>query len=129
MNNTENLHEAEAIGFLRLGPELVRKIKEKEEGMDEMIPFAENAGKQAVEKLPSIVPNIRLHPGTLIRVNAWVYPNGVEVRSQVSCTCVASLESEALMAVITALITLFEKYRDADPSAAIADLRLVKPAR
>ena len=121
--------EAEATGFIHLKPEIIRMIKENEGGKGEVIELAEKAGVQAVKSARDLIPNIRSSEQTHVEVKAWIYPNGIEVKSQLRSPEPASLESESLMAVITALVTLFELCREIDSAIIISDIKLVRIIR
>jgi cyclic pyranopterin phosphate synthase len=126
MNATVVPREAEATGFIHLKPSVVEMIKENQTGKGEVISLAENAGIQAVKSVTSLIPCIRSSESTHVEVKAWIYPNGIEVKSMITSQVPASIESEALMAVITALITLFELCRTMDPSMIISDIKLLR---
>jgi cyclic pyranopterin phosphate synthase len=121
--------EAEATGFIHLKPEIIRMIKENEGGKGEVIELAEKAGIQAVKSARDLIPHIRSSEQTHVEVKAWIYPNGIEVKSLLSSPEPASLESESLMAVITALVTLFELCREIDSAIIISDIKLVRILR
>lgn len=121
--------EAEATGFIHLKPEIIRMIKENEGGKGEVIELAEKAGIQAVKSARDLIPHIRSSEQTHVEVKAWIYPNGIEVKSLLSSPEPASLESESLMAVITALVTLFELCREIDSAIIISDIKLVRIMR
>ena len=129
MNAPRIPKEAEATGFIHLKTDVVRMIKENEGGRAEVIGLAEKAGVQAVKSAQDLIPHIRSSEQTLVEVKVWIYPNGIEVRSLLSSPEPASLESEALLAVITALVTIFELCRDLDSAMMISDIKLVRVIR
>ena len=129
MDAPGNPKEAEATGFIHLKPEIIRMIKENEGGKGELIELAEKAGIQAVKSARDLIPHIRSSEQTHVEVKAWIYPNGIEVKSLLSSPEPASLESESLMAVITALVTLFELCREIDSAIIISDIKLVRIMR
>jgi cyclic pyranopterin monophosphate synthase len=129
MNTTGIPKEAEATGFIHLKPEVIRMIKENEMGKGEVIGQAEKAGVQAVKTVSDLIPHIQSSELTSVDIKAWIYPNGIEVRSLVRSPVPASIESEALMSVITALVTLFELCHSIDSSMVISDIKLIRSIR
>jgi len=121
--------EAEATGFIHMKPDTIRMIKENEGGKGEVISLAEKAGAQAVRSAGEIIPHIRSSEHILADVKAWVYPNGVEIKSLLRSREPASIESEALMSVTSALVTLFELCRDKDTTMMISDIKLTRIIR
>ena len=126
MNTTGIPKEAEATGFIHLKPYVIQMIKENEAGKGEIINLAENAGIQAVKTAGVLIPRIQSSEFTTVFVKARIYPNGIEVKSLIKSPEPASIESEALMAVFTALITVFEFCRTMDPSMVISDIKLLR---
>jgi len=129
MNPTGEPKVAEATGFIHMKPEAVRMIKENESGLGEVIVLAERAGIQAVKEVSRLIPHIRSSESTHVAIKSWIYPNGIEVKSMVRSNEPASLESEALMAVITSLVTIFELCRSVDNSMVISDTKLTRVFR
>jgi cyclic pyranopterin phosphate synthase len=117
---------AEASGFIHLKPETIRMIKENEMERGEVISTAEISGIQAVKNTSNLIPLVHHVSLTRIDVKAYIYPNGIEVKSLIQSVCQQSLETEALTAVTVALLTLFEICKNADSSAAITDIRLLR---
>jgi len=121
-----DLKEAEASGFINLKPETVRMIKENELEKGEVITIAELAGIQAAKNTSNLIPLVHQISLTRIDVKAYVYPNGIEVKSSIKSVCQAGLETEALTAVCVALLTLFEICKSADSSPVISDIKLTR---
>jgi cyclic pyranopterin phosphate synthase len=118
------MKEAEASGFLHLKPETVHLIRENELEKGEVITMAEIAGMQAAKRTAELIPLVHQTILTRIDVKAYVFPNGIEVKSLVKADSPSSLEAEALVAVGTALMTLYEMCKTADPSMTISDIRI-----
>jgi cyclic pyranopterin phosphate synthase len=118
--------EAEASGFIHLRPDTVKMIKENEGNQDSLISRAETAGIKAAGNTGSFIPLVRPITLTGVEVRAYVYPNGVEIKSIVRSAGQMGLETEALAAVSIALLTLFESCKSTDSSAAIAEIRIIR---
>jgi cyclic pyranopterin monophosphate synthase len=125
-NKPADIKEAEASGFIHLKPETIRMIKENELEKGEVIAVAEIAGIQAAKNASNLVPLVHQVPLTRVDVKAYIYPNGIEVKSLIRSVCQQGLETEALTAVSVALLTLFEICKGADASLAISDIRLTR---
>jgi|WetSurMetagenome_2_1015567.scaffolds.fasta_scaffold246324_3 cyclic pyranopterin monophosphate synthase len=126
MNTKDIPKEAEATGFIHLKPHVIEMIKENREEKGNITILAEKAGIQAVKSAGTLIPHIQSSESTVVQVRARIYPNGIEIKSQVTSPEPASIESEALMAVITALVTVFELSRTMDHSMVISDIKLLR---
>ena len=122
----ESLKEAGASGFIHLKPETIRLIKENELEKGEVITMAEIAGMQAAKNTSSLVPLVHHVSLTGVDVKAYVYPNGIEVKSIIKSVSHTGLETEALTAVTIALLTLFEICKNVDGTSVISDIKLTR---
>jgi cyclic pyranopterin phosphate synthase len=119
------IKEAEASGFIHLKPETIKLIKENEMEKGEVITIAEISGIQAAKSTCHLVPLVHDVPLTRIDVKAYIYPNGIEVKSLVKSVCQSGIEIEALTAVSVALLTIYEICKNADSSMIISDIKLL----
>jgi cyclic pyranopterin phosphate synthase len=124
MKEQEIIMEAEASGFIHLGPDTVKRIKEDEGKQDSLISRAETAGIQAAKNIGTFIPAIQPVLLSGVDVKAYIYPNGVEVKCCVRSIGQVGLETGALAAVSIALLTMFENCRNTDITAAIADIKV-----
>jgi cyclic pyranopterin phosphate synthase len=92
----------------------------------EVISIAEISGIQAAKKASDLIPLINPVDLTGIDVKAYVYQNGIEVKSHVRSECRSSLEIEALSAVSVALLTLYEMCKSVDHTMTISDIKISK---
>lgn len=122
----ESIKEAEASGFIHLKPDTIRLIKENELEKGEMITIAEIAGMQAAKNTSSLIPLVHQVSLTGVDVKAYVYPNGIEVKSVIRSKSHTGLETEALTAVTVALLTLFEVCKNVDGTPVISDIKLTR---
>ncbi|MBN1789169.1 MAG: hypothetical protein JW830_01645 [Bacteroidales bacterium] len=120
------LKEAEASGFIHLKPETIRMIKENELEKGEVITMAEMAGMQAAKNTSNIVPLVPQVALSGVEVKAYVFPNGIEVKSVIRSVGHTGLETEALSAVSIALLTLFEICKNVDGAPVISDIKLTR---
>jgi len=120
------LKEAEASGFIHLKAETIRMIKENELEKGEVITMAEMAGTQAAKNTSNIVPLVHQVSLSGVEVKAYVFPNGIEVKSVIRSVSHTGLETEALSAVSIALLTLFEICKNVDGAPVISDIKLTR---
>jgi len=119
------IKEAQASGFVHLKPETVRLIKENELQKGEIIALAEISGIQAASSTCHLIPLVHNVPLTHVDVKAYVFPNGIEVKSIVKSVCQSGIEIEALTAVSVALFAIYEICKNADSSMVISDIKLL----
>jgi cyclic pyranopterin phosphate synthase len=122
------MHEAEATGFIHLKPDAVQQIKENELEKGDVLTYAETCGVEAAKRTREFVPLVNDINLTKIEVKAYVYPNGIEVKSFINSVGQSGMEIEALTAVSISLLTLYEICKTADPSLFISDLKILRRA-
>jgi cyclic pyranopterin phosphate synthase len=117
--------EAHASGFIHMKPETIDLIKENEMQQGEVITLAETSGMRAAGMTSQVIPLIHNIPLTRVDVKAYIYPNGIEVKSSVKSICRTGLELEALHAVTAALLTIYEICKSADSSMTVSEVKLL----
>lgn len=120
------LREAEATGFIHMKSETVRLIKDNETEKGEIITIAEVAGMQAAKSTCQLIPLLHHSSPQYIEVKAYVFPNGIEVKSHIKAEGRSGMEMESLTAVSAALLTLYEFCKNEDSSLVISDIKLSK---
>ena len=120
------LYEAEATGFILLRPDAIHQIKENELENGDILKYAEARGVIAAKRTEKLIPLVNDRRFTKIEVKAYVYPNGVEIKSFVSSIGRSGVEVESLAAVSISLITLYEICKTADSSLFISDLKILR---
>jgi cyclic pyranopterin phosphate synthase len=119
--------EAEAIGFIHMKPETVRIIKESGPGgKADIISEAEYSGKKAAKNTAMLVPSLPNTDLSSVDVKAYIFPNGIEVKSLITTDDRCGVEVEALTAVCAALLTLFEKFKTVDQSLVVSDIKILR---
>jgi cyclic pyranopterin monophosphate synthase len=121
--------EAEATGFIHLKPETISLIKENEMEKGEVITLAEISGIQAAKMTSQLVPLVHHVALSQIETKAYLYPNGIEVKSTVKADGKSALEIEALTAVSVALLVLYEMCKSTDSSLVISDIKITRKTR
>ncbi len=128
--------EAIAEGFLELAPATVEAIRSKQMPKGDVIEVARVAGLMAAKRTPDMLP--LCHPIPLTGAEVHVIPeqDGVRARAVVSATWKTGVEMEALCAVTTALLCVWdmtkslEKDEDGQyPATRLKDVRVVKKVK
>ncbi|MCJ7819799.1 MAG: cyclic pyranopterin monophosphate synthase MoaC [Bacteroidales bacterium] len=117
---------ATAAGRINLLPETVRLIKDNMLKKGDVLTVAELAGIQAAKKCSELIPlchNITLDQ---VRVTLSTDEQGVMAVSTVHCTGRTGVEMEALTAVSTALLTVYDMCKAVDKTMIISDITLLK---
>jgi cyclic pyranopterin phosphate synthase len=117
---------ATAAGRINLLPETVRLIRDNMLKKGDVLTVAELAGIQAAKKCSELIPlchNITLDQ---VRVTLSTDEQGVMAVSTVHCTGRTGVEMEALTAVSTALLTVYDMCKAVDKTMIISDITLLK---
>ena len=130
MVDVGNKHEvkriARAKGFIHLQAETVNLIRDNEIKKGDVLSVSEIAGIQAAKKTGELIPLCHLIPLTHLSVQASLKDQGVEIESEVSCTGRTGVEMEALTAVSTALLTVYDMCKAVDETMKIGDIQLIE---
>ena len=117
---------ATARGRITLRPETLALIGENKIKKGNVLLTAELAGVQSAKKTSDLIP--LCHPLLLskIEVQAVAEEEGVAVESTVICTGQTGVEMEALTAVSTALLTIYDMCKAVDKTMIIGGIVLVE---
>lgn len=102
------LRVAEARGRIRLKPETVRRIREGTVDKGDVVAAAQIAGVLAAKKTPELIPLCHPIPITSVDVDVEAGDSFVEVRATVRSVGKTGVEMEALTAVSTALLVIWD---------------------
>jgi len=121
----EQMRIAKACGKILLQKKTLKLIKENEIKKGDVLTLAEVAGIQAAKQTPQLIP--LCHPLLLTKVDmrCSIEKDGVKAESMVKCTGQTGVEMEALTAVSTALLTVYDMCKAVDKEMIISDIRLV----
>jgi cyclic pyranopterin phosphate synthase len=117
---------ATASGFIKLKSETLALISDNKIKKGNVLLTAELAGVQSAKQTSNLIP--LCHPLLLskIDVTAVAEEEGVAVESTVICTGQTGVEMEALTAVSTALLTIYDMCKAVDKTMLIGGIVLVK---
>jgi cyclic pyranopterin phosphate synthase len=133
----EILREATAAGTIKLKPETVSLIREGKIAKGDPLYTAKIAGILAAKKTSELVPLCHPLPLTSVEVEAKVAgKTTVEVSATVKARAQTGVEMEALTAVSTALLTLWDMVKQYEkdaagqyPTTAIENIHVVKKVK
>ena len=120
------IREAHAKGFIKLSAETVGLISENQMKKGDVLTVAEIAGIQAAKRTPELIPLCHTLMLTKVDVKATLTSEGVEVNSYVKCIGQTGVEMEALTAISTALLTVYDMCKAVDKNMTITDITLIE---
>lgn len=124
----ETLREAVASGKVYMKRETLQRIKDGDIKKGDVLSVAQVAGIMASKKTSDIIP--MCHPimisGCDISFNLNFDENRVEITATVKTTGQTGVEMEALMAVSTAGLTIYDMCKAIDREMIVSDIMLIK---
>ncbi len=116
---------ARARGFVQMSEATLKRIRQR--GLPKGNPFevARVAGIQAAKRTPDLIPLCHQLLLDHVDVQIEISDGGFEIRSSVTCRQATGVEMEALTAVATAALTLYDMCKAIDSGIVIRDVRLV----
>ncbi len=120
-----SVREAKATGKITLSQDTLALIKEDKIKKGSVISVSKIAGIMAAKKCSDLIP--LCHPLSLnvADVDIIQEKNGLRVNSFVSCYGKTGVEMEALTAVSTALLTIYDMCKAVDKQMVINEITLV----
>ena len=117
---------AVAEGLVRMSPDLVEKFFEGELPKGDAVAVARVAGIMGAKKTSDLIP--LCHPISLASVDVSLEPagHGVAIVATVSTTSRTGVEMEALTAVSTAALTVYDMVKGLERGVTIETVRLLK---
>lgn len=128
-NKKIQIREARAKGFIELSDETVKLISDNQMKKGDVLTVAEIAGIQASKKTAELIPLCHTLMLTKADVKATLTSNGVEINSYVKCIGQTGVEMEALTAVSTALLTVYDMCKAVDKNMIISNIALIEKTK
>jgi cyclic pyranopterin phosphate synthase len=116
---------AEATGLIRLDPETSRLIRSDGISKGNVLLTAQISGIQAAKRTPELIPLCHHLELKKIDVDTEMVPEGIRVNSRVICIGQTGAEMEALEAVSTALLTIYDMCKAVDKNMSLEGIRLI----
>jgi cyclic pyranopterin phosphate synthase len=124
----ETHRTAVAEGFIRMAPDTLRALEEGRTPKGDPLLVAQLAGIQAAKRTADLIP--LCHPLPLTSVDVDLAPDpelpGVRAVSRARVTGRTGVEMEALTAVSTALLTVYDMVKAMDRGMRIEGIRLLE---
>lgn len=124
-----SLREAKARGFIRLQAETLTLIRENRMKKGSVLTTASIAGIQAAKRCSSLIPLCHNIPLSRADVTFQWQQDGLEAFAEVRCIGPTGVEMEALTAVTTALLTVYDMCKNVDKQMEITGIRLLKKTK
>ena len=120
------LRTAKAKGFISLGKETIRLIKENQMKKGDVLTIAEIAGIQGAKRTSELVPLCHPLQLTKVDVKATIEENGIRINCLARCIGQTGVEMEALNGVSIGLLTIYDMCKAVDKEMKIGDIELVE---
>ena len=128
--------EAYAVGEIRLKPTTMKRLRAKTIEKGDAIAAAEVAAIMAAKNTPNTLPFCHSIPLTTIRTSHSYRSNSLKVESYVKGLAKTGVEMEALAAVSTYLLTVWDMVKQYEkdsngqyPTTAIMNMRVTKKVK
>ncbi len=124
----ETPREAVAEGMVRMAPELVERFFAGDLPKGDAAATARVAGIMGAKRTPELIP--LCHPVILsgVEVSLEAAGHGVRITATVSTTGRTGVEMEALTAVATAALTIYDMVKGVERGVTIESIRLLRKA-
>ena len=118
---------AVAEGFIRMTPRTLALITEGRAKKGDVLSVARLAGIMGAKKTSDLIPLCHPLPITKVALELTTDPDrpGIRVEATVKTSGQTGVEMEALTAVATACLTVYDMVKAAEKSMVIEDIRLV----
>ena len=121
----DNLRTAKAVGRIRLSPETVKKIVNGEIPKGDVLAASQIAGLIGAKKTAELMPFCHPIPIDHIEVKTRVGEDFIEVEAEVRGIWRTGYEVEAMNAVMTALLNVFDMCKAFDKNMVIEGVRVI----
>jgi len=117
--------EATADGFIAIGPEALARIVERTAKKGDVLAVAQLAGIGGAKQAGTLIPLCHPIPLSGVSVELAVRKGGVYCTATAKADWRTGVEMEALTAVSTALLTVYDMLKAVDRSMTIGPISLV----
>lgn len=122
----ETARSATAEGFVRVSPELERRIRENTVAKGSVLEVARLAGIMAAKRTDGLIPLCHTLPLDAVEVTAEVQAGRVRVVATARTTARTGVEMEALTAVAVACLTVIDMGKAVDKGMVIEGVRVLE---
>jgi len=117
---------AEAAGRITMAHDTVERIVGGDLPKGNVLETARIAGIMAAKRTADLIPLCHPISVTGVEITFEIVPDGITVRGIVKVDERTGVEMEALTAVATSLLTIYDMCKAVDKSMVIGDIRLIK---
>lgn len=117
---------AVAEGFIRLSPQSLQSIAMGNNKKGDVLSIAQLAGICGTKRTADLIPLCHPIPIDAVSVDLQMIEGGVYIRSTVGTVWKTGVEMEALTAVTTAALTIYDMLKAIDKEMVIERIRLVE---
>jgi cyclic pyranopterin monophosphate synthase len=117
---------ARAEGAIRLSETALALVRENRIKKGDVLTVAQIAGIQAAKRTAELIPLCHTLILDLVEVELSLIDAGVRATSKVRCVGRTGAEMEALTAVSTALLTVYDMCKAVDKEMRIGEIRLIE---
>ena len=125
-NKPQQYRVAKAEGKIYLSSETITLIKENKMKKGDVLTIAEIAGIQGGKKTSELIPLCHPLQITKLDVTTELKEDHVHVTSFAKCVGQTGIEMEALTAVSTALLTIYDMCKAVDKKMVIGEINLTE---
>jgi len=117
---------AVAVGTVRVSPDTARAIRDGDAPKGDVIGAARLAGIQAAKRTSELIPLCHPLPLSFVDVRIDVGETEVAIEAEARTTAQTGVEMEALTAVATAALTVYDMVKGIERGVEISEIKLVQ---
>ena len=121
--------EAVASGHIKLQPATLELIRRNEIQKGDVLAVARIAGIQAAKQTPLLIPLCHQIALSSVAVDFLIAHDGITATAVAKTTAQTGVEMEALTAVSTALLTIYDMCKAVDKTMRLEGVRLVSKTK
>lgn len=123
------LRTAVARGRIALAAKTVDLIRANQIAKGDVLAVARIAGVMAAKKTPDLIPLCHTLRLDQVVVECTLQPDGVFIEATARCTGPTGVEMEALTAVSTAALTVYDMCKAVDDAMQITEVELIRKTK
>jgi len=120
---------ARASGFISLGRETVRLIRDNQMKKGDVLTVSKIAGIMGAKQASSLIPLCHPIEMEFVDVQLRLMDDGVAIESTARCTDKTGIEMEALTAVSIAALTVYDMCKAVDKGMKIGPISLIEKTK
>ncbi len=120
---------ARASGFISLGSETVRLIRDNQMKKGDVLTVSKIAGIMGAKQASSLIPLCHPIEMEFVDVQLRLMDDGVAIESTARCTDKTGIEMEALTAVSIAALTVYDMCKAVDKGMKIGPISLIEKTK